>query len=305
MRGKQLLKVFILLLGVFWLAGCGQSKQADTNQPKDAKAIIQSIRMGGSSTLSPIVAECANSFTDKYKTWDKVDAKLTKDPIVLFVSTGGSGFGVKSAIDGTFDIGLVAREITAEEKAKMPEGKIYNMGSDVLTIAVNPQNPVVKIKPNLTLNEIKAIFAGEIKTWKQLDAQLSDRPIVVAVRDVGGGASQVFDENVMKGTPICKEAIQIPSMGALANKVMENVNAIGYVSSGLVKQNKDKISVLSVEGVAPTDENINGGKYKIARPLLVITKTKPSSEQQLFIDYLMSDSGRKVVEEMGYVLPSK
>ena len=36
----------------------------------------------------------------------------------------------------------------------------------------------------------------------------------------------------MKGTPIAKDALQIPSMGALAAKVMENADAIGYVPPG-------------------------------------------------------------------------
>lgn len=303
-RGK-FITVIVVLLGLLLLAGCGQSQQTKADQPKDAATKAQSIKMGGSSTLAPVIAKCADDFTEKYKTWNKVDPKLPEEPIVIFVSTGGSGFGVKSAIDGTVDIGLASREIKESEKEKMPNGKIFKMGSDALTIAVNPKNPVLQVKPNLTTDEVKRIFAGEIKTWKELDAKLSDRPIVIAVRDLGGGASQVFDELVMKGTPVAKEAIQLPSMGALAGKVMENVDAIGYVSVGLVKQNEGKIGVLNIDGVAPTVENITGGKYKIARPLLMITKDKPDVRQQLFIDYLLSDKGLKVVEDMGFIPSAK
>ena len=306
MHNKKLVTLLCLMLSlVLVVAGCGQKQPPEANQPSNSSAATQSIKIGGSSTLSPIIAKSADNFTEKYKTWNKVDPQLPEEPIVIFVSTGGSGFGVKSAIDGTFDIGLVARDIKDTEKEKMPNGKITKVGSDVLTIAVNPKNQIVRVKPDLTLEEIKNIFAGNIKTWQQLDPKLPDRPIVLAVRDLGGGASQIFDEQVMKGTPIAKEALQIPSMGALAGKVMDNVDTIGYVSSGLVNQNPDKISVLSVDGVGPTLENITSGKYKIARPLLMVTREKPQAQQQLFIDYMLSDEGRQVIEDMGYVPAAK
>lgn len=289
--------VFFLFLSFMLVSGCGQQ----ANTADNAAAKEQSIKIGGSSTLAPTVAKCADDFTEKYKTWNNVDPGLPEEQIVIFVSTGGSGFGVKAVTEGTVDIGLTARDIKDTEKEKMPDGKIYKLGTDALTIAVNPKNPVLQVKPDITTEEVKKIFAGEISTWKQLDEKLPERPIIVAVRDLGGGASQVFDELIMKGTPIAKEALQIPSMGALAAKVMENADAIGYVSTGMVAQNEGGISVLSVEGIAPISENISSGEYKIARPLLIFTKDEPSRQLKIFIDYLMSEEGRQVVEEMGFI----
>lgn len=300
MRVKRLAALLLIAaLALFAVAGCGGDKPAADNNPAtDQKS---SIKIGGSSTLAPIIAKCADDFTEEFKTWNKVDPSLPEEPIVIFVSTGGSGFGMKSAVDGTFDFGMVSKDLKDEEKAQFADGTIVQLGSDVLDIAVNPANPVTKVKPDLTTEEIKAIFAGEIKTWQQLESSLPDRPIVVAVRDLGGGASEVFDKAVMKGTPISPEALQIPSMGALAGKVMDNVDTIGYVSSGLVNQNSDKITALSVDGIAPTVENIVAGKYTIGRPLLLVSKDKPNSQQQAFLDYLQSEKGLKVVEEMGYI----
>ncbi len=301
-RNTLLVVGLISLLMMALLAGCS-SEPAKTPEAAAPKADT-SIRIGGSSTLSPIIAKCADNFTEEFKTWDKVDASLPAESIVIFVSTGGSGFGVKSALDGTFDMGLVARTLKDEEKTALKDGTTSQIGSDVLTIAVNPKNPITTVKPNLSREELKKIFAGEITTWKQLDPALPDKTIIVAVRDLGGGASEVFDTAVMKGTPISKDAQQIPSMGALAGKVMENEMAIGYVSSGLVNQNADKLFALSIDGTAPTLENIKSGKYDIGRPLLIITKSAPTAKQQAFLKYLMSDKGFKVVEDLGYI-PAK
>lgn len=300
-RVLTLLLVFLLALSLI-ATGCTQNNAGEKEEEKEQA--VSAIKIGGSSTLAPVVAKIADNFTEKYKTWNNVDPSLPEEPIVIFVSTGGSGFGVKSTIDGTFDLGLVAREVKDEEKEKMPDMKSYKIGADVLTISVNAQNPLPKVKPDLTTEELKKIFSGEIKTYKEIDPGLPDRPIVLCVRDLGGGASQVFDETVMKGTPVANEALQIPSMGALGAKIMENNDAIGYVSYGIVNQNKDKLVPLKVDGVAPTLDNILAGDYKIGRPLLVISKEEPGKHIKLFVDYMMSEEGKKVVEEMGYI-PTK
>ncbi len=300
MKKRKWLSVLLsCIFAITMLAGCAGNEAGGENNaaPKED----YSIKIGGSSTLAPIIAQCADNFTEEFKTWDKVDASLPEEPIVIFVSTGGSGFGLKSAIDGTFDFGMVSKTLKYEEKEQFAEGSITQLGSDVLVICVNSANPVAQVKPDLTTEELVAIFSGQIKNWQELDPALPKRPIVVAVRDLGGGASEVFDSAVMKGTPISDEALQIPSMGALAGKIMDNADTIGYVSSGLVNQNPDKIKPLSVDGIAPTLENINSGAYKIGRPLLLVSKDTPDNMEQKFLDYLLSEKGLKVVEDLGYV----
>lgn len=289
-----------LALVVLAFAGCGQAPQTNgtSGEPTGGMAPI---KVGGSSTLAPAIAKMADDFMEEHKTWNKVDPALPDEAIVIFVSTGGSGFGVKGVLDGTFDIGLVARDLKEEERASVSEGVCYKVAVDALTIAVHPDNPVTQVRPNLTTDELRRIFAGEIRTWSDLDPGLPNQSIVLAVRDPGGGASQVFDECVMHGTPVSADALQLPSMGALAGKVMDNVNAIGYVSLGLVRQNPDRLAVLDVDGVSPTMENIVGGEYKIGRPLLVVTKNEPTGPMRLFLDYVLSERGQKVLEGMGFV----
>ena len=102
-RKLLLVLALISLLLMASLTGCSQlgTSTPNTTVPQTES----SIKIGGSSTLSPIIAKCADNFTEEYKTWNKVDPSLPEEPIVIFVSTGGSGFGVKSTIDGTFDLG--------------------------------------------------------------------------------------------------------------------------------------------------------------------------------------------------------
>ena len=64
----------------------------------------------------------------------------------------------------------------------------------VLTIAVNPENPLYAVKDNLTKEEIIKIFSGEYKTWNQVDPSLPEQEIIVVTRDLGGGAHEVFQQ---------------------------------------------------------------------------------------------------------------
>ena len=69
------------------------------------------IRAGGSTTLLPIMANCSSEFMEKYQTWDRLDASLPKSTTTVFVTGGGSGFGVKSLLSGVIDIGMVSRDL--------------------------------------------------------------------------------------------------------------------------------------------------------------------------------------------------
>ena len=105
----------------------------------------------------------------------------------------------------------------------------------------------------------------------------------------------------MGDTDVREDAIQAPSMGALVTKIIENKDAIGYASFGMVNQNEGKLIPLKVDGVEPTKENIVNGSYKISRPLIVVKKGSLSPEQQAFMDMVTSEKGAKIIEEMGFV----
>ena len=92
------------------------------------------IRAGGSTTLLPIMANCSSEFMEKYQTWDRVDAALPKATTTVFVTGGGSGFGVKSLLSGVIDIGMVSRDLKDQEKKLLGEHQSYLVGKDAVAI---------------------------------------------------------------------------------------------------------------------------------------------------------------------------
>ncbi len=299
---KKRLCVLSLLVFVLSLlfTGCGNGGTGDGEHLSQGKFKAQ-MMFNGSSSLSPIIASIASTFTEQYETWDKVNPDFPAENISIFVASGGSGVGIKSVLDGTSDFGMVARTVKDSEKEKISNYQEFVVAADALTVSVNAENPIANIKDSLTTEEIRNIFSGKYKYWDEVDPALSHNEIVVVIRDLSGGAYEVFQKAVMGEMEISPNAVQSPSMGALATKIVENKFAIGYASFGVYNQNIDHLTALKVDGIAPTEENILNGSYPIQRPLLFIKNGDLTATEQAFIDYIYSDVGKKAVVDNGYI----
>ncbi len=273
-----------------------------TNPPVEPIEIDTSIAFAGSSTLAPVIASIGEAFRAEFGTWDKVNPAFPAEEIDIPVASGGSGDGPKSVIDGTADFGMLARAVKDSEKESMGAGYTeFMVASDALTISVNKNNPIAANIVNIDTDTLRNIFSGQIAYWDELDPSLEHKEIVVVIRDLTGGAAEVFENNVMQGTPITENAIQTPSMGALAAKIAENEYAIGYAGFGVYNQNQDKLAAFLFNGVEPTVENILNGSYTIQRPVLFCINRELDAGEQAFVDYIFSDTGRAIVEENGYI----
>ena len=304
---KKLLSLILISIVTFTLLiGCSSEPKNDTEPTEQGEVktegeFKESITFNGSSTLAPVISSLSTGFIEDNETWDKVDSAFPEKNIAIYVSAGGSGSGAKSVIDGTSDFGMLAREVKDKEKEQIPDMQEFKLGIDALTVSINPENPLLKIKDDLSTEDVKKIFSGEYKKWSDLDSTLPETEIVVVIRDLGGGAHEVFQKNVMGETEVRKDAIQAPSMGALVTKIIENKDAIGYASFGMVNQNQGKLTPLKVDNVEPTKENIINGSYKISRPLIAIKKGALTDAQQAFIDHLKSKESSEIIEKLGFI----
>ena len=273
-----------------------------TNPPVEKIDIDPSIAFAGSSSLAPVIASIGEAFRTEYGTWDKVNPAFPAEEIDIPVASGGSGDGPKSVIDGTADFGMLARAVKDSEKESLGAGYTeYMVASDALTVSVNKANPITAVMDDIDTDTLRKIFAGEIAYWDELDSSLEHKEIVVCIRDLTGGAAEVFEKQVMQGTPITENAIQTPSMGALAAKIAENEYAIGYAGYGVYNQNLDKLAAFKFNGVEPTEENILNGSYTIQRPVLFCINRELDAAEQVFVNYIFSDKGRDIVIENGYI----
>ena len=279
---KRLACITLLLSMV--LIGCASHAEPNTESETQ-------IMFSGSSTLAPVISSIAAEFNETFP----------HEPLSVFVASGGSGQGIRALIDQTADFGMLARSVRESERDEIPDMQEFLVAIDALTIAVHPDNPLLQIRNNLSSEELLRIFSGTYETWRDLDQRLPEVEIIVIVRDIGGGAHEVFQSTIMGEVDVKAEAIQAPSMGALVSRVMENRYAIGYASYGIANQNADSLAILQVDGIPPNTQTIMDGTYRIQRPLILVSSGELTAIQKTFLDVILGDRGQEIVHQMGFI----
>ncbi len=253
-----------------FLLGCGNHTG---NVSKGRKSTVT---IAGSTSVMPFTEKLAEHF------------KIEKPGINVDVQGGGSSAGIRACINRTVDIGMSSRELKGDEKVL----KEIIICHDGIAVVVHPRNPL----SGITLEQIRAIYGGKIRNWKQLG--WIDRNIDAVTREEGSGTRGAFEELVMGKTDIHDSTMVQDSNGSVKEVVATDPYAIGFISLGVVDA---KVKALPVEGVGPKVENIKTGRYRIVRPFLYLTMGEPADAARLFIAYALSKDGQLVLKKEGLV----
>jgi len=285
-RKTIVLFVRLLVLSLV-VSACRSTPVELTPVPSPAPTSVETelsgkITVAGSTTVQPLAEKLAEAFSAKHP------------KVQITVQGGGSSVGVKSAGQGTVDVGAASREVKDSEKRKFPDLKVYTIARDGIAIVVHPDVSL----DGLTKEQVKSIFAGEITNWKDFGG--SDRPIVVVSREEGSGTRAAFEEMVMgkEGPPIVDTAILQPSNGAVRTTVSTTPDSIGFLSFGYLDAS---IKALAIDGVEATAEKAASGEYPVVRPLNLLTKGEPTGIVKAWLDFIMSEAGQRIVTEEGYI----
>lgn len=270
LKNKLIPSVVASFLLVSLLPSCSSPSSPTGSQ------LSGTITEAGSTTVQPLAEKLAGTFT-------KNNPKVT-----ITVQGGGTSVGIKSAADGTVDIGAASREILPNE----PQLVKFIIARDGIAIIVNPKNTV----NGLIKTQVKDIFAGKITNWKDLGG--NDANINVAAREEGSGTRTAFEEIVMGSDRITNKAVLQPSNGALRQVVAGDTQSISFVSLGAIDSS---VKALAIGSVAPTEANAASGTYPIVRPLYFLTKAQPTGLVKTFIDFCLGPEGQNNVRAEGYV----
>lgn len=266
-------KVYLgILIVAMMFAACGKSPEAD--------ATTGTLSMAGSTTVQPVAELLAEAFMA-----ENAGVEIT-------VSGGGSSTGVKSVAEGQVNIGNASREIKDSEMAEHPELNPYAIAKDGVAVVVHPDNPVTE----LTAEQVKAIFLGEIQNWSEVGG--NDEMIVVVSREEGSGTRATFDELALGEELPVDTAVIVSSNGNMVTTVSTTPNAIGYISFGYMDESTKGIIV---DGVEPSVENVLSGAYVISRNLNMITMGEPEGLTKAFLDFVFSAEGQAIVESEGFI----
>lgn len=237
------------------------------------------LKIAGGTAHIPVIKEAA-------KMIQKVNPNIR-----ITIAGGGSGVGIKQVGEGLIDIGNSGRKATDKEVNSY--GLVmHKWAIDGVGVIVNPKNPVTA----LTTKQLQDIFSGKIDNWKELGGE--DRTINLYDRDAASGTRSVFWKKGLKKSEVSPKANIVPSNGAMKTAISGDPYGVGFVSVGHID---NSITPVSLDGVAPTLENVKNGSFPVARGLYSITKGEAQGLAKLFIDFLFSPTGQELVKAKGFV----
>lgn len=243
-------------------------------------AVAEDIDIAGSTTVQPLAELLGEAF------------ESANADVRIIVQGGGSSVGVRSAANGTADIGNASREVKDSEMAENPDLVVHTIARDGIAIVVHSEVPV----DGLSLEQVRSIFAGEVTNWSQVGGP--DRVITVVAREEGSGTRAAFEDMVMDDALICASAMLLPSNGAVRTAVSTTPDCIGFLSFGYIDQ---QVKPLAIDGVAASVETAADGTYPVVRPLNMVTKGEPSGVVADFLEFVMSADGQAIVADEGYI----
>ncbi len=205
------------------------------------------------------------------------------------------------------DVDLIFSGAPSEKQAKEAEemGIDYEMtpfGREAFVFFVNKENPI----NNLSSDQIRGIYSGKIQNWKELGAPFSEE--IIAFQRNKGSGSQTMLEKIMAGTPIeVPPKERVPAgMGGMITQTAEYRNknsAIGFSFRfyTLEIMRNDKLKLLSIDGIAPTKENIENGTYPFIADFYMISAKPRSENTKKIVEFMFSPAGREIIEKTGYI----
>lgn len=248
-----------------------------------------------------------------------MDSSTARKPVISMIysffceSTGAGGtaplcstthYAWLNIADGTADIALLAAPTQEEqdylaEKGVTVEMKLY--GGDGLVFIGNHACEV----DNLTLDQIRAIYRGEIKNWSELGG--TDNPIRVLYRDDQSGSQRLFERMLWKDEPVPDfEALgfaRLDDMSSIVSQCLYDPYTIGYSIMTYLNDvfgNEDLLA-FSLAGYSATPENVASKNYPLSTQGYVVIRSdeaEDSPARRLFnwfgsplSDYILESNG--------------
>ena len=261
----------------------------------DPSKVTGTVVTAGSSTVYPVSEAMVSMFKE-----DGFTGQITIDSI-------GSGAGFERfAKAGETDIANASVAISATQvewaKAIGRTPIEFRIGTDALAVVVSKKNTFLK---DITQAELKLAFSTATY-WSDVRPSWPKKEIKRFSPGTDSGTFSYFVEHLFKKD-------KAPLLGAknlqlseddnvLVRGVADDIYAIGYFGFAYYMENKDKLTVLSVDGIAANAANVDAGTYPLARPIFLYSDAKIMNDKPqvaAFIAYYLTYAA-EALKEVGY-----
>jgi phosphate transport system substrate-binding protein len=332
-------KSTLLTLAAFSLfsSACGSSAAAPTASPTDIPAATQPLspapiavdishlsieeypRVDGSTSAYPLQITIACQILEVPCIWMEGDLfgptlSIIPDPEfegssdqvekIYSIYHNGTHGSYMNLIEGNADIIIVARPPSEDELQAAEQADAHlefkPVALDAFVFVLNDKNPI----DDLTLNDIRNVYTGEITQWWKLGGSLGE--IHTYQRNRNSGSQELMESLVMRGEPMIESPDMIlESMMGPINALSDDPLGIGYsvyFYAAFIFPH-ESVKMIAVDGVQPTSENIADRSYPLTTEVYAVIRgdAPQESAERLLLDWLQTAEGQAAIAQSGYV----
>ena len=264
------------------------------------------IRVGGSSTVFPIMMEAVRAF------------RAAGNSTTIDLKETGTSDGFRRFCAGQLEIANASRPINSKE-LKACSGNRINfielpIAFDALTIVVHPSNTWAK---QISTKELARLWGrqaeAKIDRWKDVNLDWPDRPIKLCGPGKDSGSYDYFNKAI-NGSPDNSRQDYTSSEddNVIVKCVAQDPNALGYFGLSYYRANQGKLRALGIVTpagtVMPSVANVQAGRYRpLSRPLFIYINDKALAARpdlQKFTTFMVRNGLRFVGKTGDIPLPA-
>jgi phosphate transport system substrate-binding protein len=166
---------------------------------------------------------------------------------------------------------------------------------DGIAVIVNFANPVREVSSA----QVRGLFSARITNWSELDGSMAR--VEVIPRTSANNLTSGFQSSLSLTEQITASAAPIRSDQQVLSLVSGRDATVSYISlAAALKAQEDGISIhiLTVDQVDPGEATVKNGRYRLRRPVLMLTAAQPDPLTESFLSFVRSVDGQQLLRTM-------
>lgn len=261
------------------------------------------LRIGGAGPLIGTMELLAEAY-NKAHPEDRVQVvpRNKEDRAVSMGTRNGILYGIKGVYEGVPFIGFSSQLLNDEQRRS--GGQDAEVARVALFFAVAETTAMVD---NLTTQQIVDIYSRKMREWRP------GVPIRLVLRPVSESDNVILMDFMPQLKPLITELLDPRSAAGKglpvkndaqenASYIEQNPDALGLTSTNMLITEKRAIKPLKLDGVEPSPANVESGRYRLYKRVVLITGKVVTPEMRNFIDFVKSPAGGELLTRTGHVV---
>ena len=272
------------------------------------------------STTSPIVAQSSESIS---VIGSGIVNRLV-DTLVDFpsheqlsVKTVGTATGIDRFCNGDTDIATAARPMSSAEKAICGANEVahseFLVGHHIVALIAHPEAPSQCLSHSQLEAVLKPSASNIVRDWSFYDPESADLPLTLVIPQDDRIDFLILD-SLFAGDGLRADVTEYDEAQTAIAEVSATAGALGFVAWNQDLPSDESIALLDVDGedngacFSPSAENVEGGNYNAALPmLLIVNRARLNQNETLadFVRYIVDETNASAIASAGVTPPSE